>query len=479
MTEPREPDRLIRAVLEDGPSVLPDRVLDAVLGEVHRTRQWAALGPWRILPMSRTALAAAAVIAVVLVGGLVLVSRGQSAPAVGTVATASPSASMSAPASPTPSPIASASMPIGVQAPGAIAFGRFDSGTNTSTLLSVSPDGKRQASLTSSDACCLAMSPDGRFFAYAKDVGGRLAPGFASLDRSFNEWPWSWAGAGDREGNIDSARLNLAPGAVSSVAGHGTDVAFEGWDDQQPGRTGVYVSFDNGGGAVTGELKRLTTNPGTLHDIPIGFSPDGSRLLFIRDRDPSDAINGDLYVIATDGSGLHKLNPTSTRVAVSDAFGPGASWSPDGAQVAFAGFDTAKTDGTSSVYVVDAAGGTAKAIAGPGSWSTSARWSPDGTWIAFDFGPVAHDVYLVHPDGTGLRNVTASFDVGVCCSRWSPDGRWLVVQGSLTNRDDQSDLFIVSTVDSTYARLTQEPGAYRQWVDWVDAPLPASAAPSP
>jgi len=474
MTESREPDRLIRAVLEDGPNVLPDRVLDSVLGEVHRTRQRAALGPWRIQPMSRTALAAAAVIAVVLVGGLVLVGRGQSAPAVGTVATASPSASQSssAPPSPSPSPIASASMPIGVQAPGAIVFGRVDPATGASTLVALSPDGQRQTPLNSSDACCLTMSPDGKSFAYAKDVGGRLAPGFASLDRSFNEWPWSWPDPG--VGKIDTSRLNLAPGAVSSSL----NVAFEGWDDQQPNRTGIYVSFDNGGGMVIGELKRLT-NAGSLHDIPIGFSPDGSKLLFIRDRDPGDGIRGDLYVIATDESGLHKLNPTSTQVALSDAFGPGASWAPDGTRVAFSGFDTAKTDGTSSVYVVDAAGGSAKAIAGPGSWSTSARWSPDGNWIAFDFGTDAHDVYLVHPDGTGLKDVTSSFDVGVCCSQWSPDGRWLVVQGSLTGRDDQSDLFIVSTVDSTYARLTQEPGAYRQWVDWVAAPMPTSAAPSP
>jgi Tol biopolymer transport system component len=476
MTEPREPDRLIRAALEDGPSVLPDRVLDSVLGEVHRTRQRAALGPWRIQPMSRTALAATAVIAVVLIGGLVLFGRGQSAPVVGTVATASPSASQSPSVPPpSPSPIASASMPIGVQAPGTIVFGRLDSGTDKSTLLAVSPDGQRQTPLTPSDGCCLTMSPDGKSFAYAKDLGGRLAPGVASLDRSLTEWPWVWPDAG--VGTIDSTRLNLAPGAVSSSG----NVAFEGWDDQQPGRTGVYVSLDNGGGAVIGELKRLTTNPGTLHDIPIGFSPNGSRLLFIRDGDPGDGISGDLYVIATDGSGLHKLNPSSTTVSVSDAFGPGASWSPDGTQVTFSGFDATKTDGTSSVYVVDAAGGSAKAIAGPGSWSTSARWSPDGAWIAFDFAdpPVSHDVYLIHPDGSGVKDITTSFDVGVCCSQWSPDGRWLVVQGSLTGRDDQSDLFIVSTVDGTYARLTQEPGGYRQWVDWVDAPVPTSAAPSP
>ena len=113
MTDPREPDRLIRAVLEDGPTVLPDRVLDSVLGEVHRTRQRAARGLWRIQPMSRTALAATAVIAVVLIGGLVLLGRGQSAPVVGGLATASPAPSLApspAPSnSPSPAPSVAAS----------------------------------------------------------------------------------------------------------------------------------------------------------------------------------------------------------------------------------------------------------------------------------------------------------------------------------------------------------------------------------
>ena len=119
MTEPREPDRLIRAVLEDGPTVLPDRVLDSVLGEVHRTRQRAVRGLWRISTLTaagyqvRTAFAATAVIAVVLIGGLVLLGRGQSAPVVGGLATASPAPSLApspAPSnSPSPAPSVAAS----------------------------------------------------------------------------------------------------------------------------------------------------------------------------------------------------------------------------------------------------------------------------------------------------------------------------------------------------------------------------------
>ncbi len=422
--------------------------------------------------MSRNAFAAVALVAIVVVGALAMrlaiLPPTTSTTPVGVPVTTSPVASSAPSMSPAPS------IPIGVQAPGTIVFGRHG---RTTDLFAIAPDGTSQVPLSTRDTCCLSLSPDGRMFAYATDIGGRLTPGFGDLDGSYSEPTWTWGPGSGAVGEIDTNRLDLAPGAVSQQG----DVAFEGWDKQQPNRTGIYASIANGGGAAIGELKRLTTNPGLLHDVPIGFSPDGSKLLFVRDQDPADAISGDLYVIAVDGSGLRRLSPASTRVVVSDSFGPGASWSPDGRQVTFAGFDAAKTDGTSSVYVVDTAAGAAKSITEPGSWSTSARWSPDGTWIAFDRGMPdnKHDVFLVHPDGSGLKDITTGFDVGVCCGHWSPDGNWLVVQGSLTGRDDQTDLFVVSTVNSSYARLTQQPGDYLDWVDWVSAPVPSPPSPAP
>ena len=58
---------------------------------------------------------------------------------------------------------------------------------------------------------------------------------------------------------------------------------------------------------------------------------------------------------------------------------------------------------------------------------TSAQWSPDGKWIVFSAGPSTSDgyseVYLVHPEGSELRQVTSSTDD--CASLapiWSPDG---------------------------------------------------------
>ena len=70
MTTPRDPDALLAAYLAVGMEVLSDRVVDSILDEVHRTHQHRVLWPARrTRPLSRTTLAAAAVVAAVAVAG--------------------------------------------------------------------------------------------------------------------------------------------------------------------------------------------------------------------------------------------------------------------------------------------------------------------------------------------------------------------------------------------------------------------------
>jgi hypothetical protein len=71
MTASRDPERLIRAFLNEGPIELPDRTYDAVRSRLDRTRQRVVIGPWREPRMSnlmRLAIAAAAVVVVAVVG---------------------------------------------------------------------------------------------------------------------------------------------------------------------------------------------------------------------------------------------------------------------------------------------------------------------------------------------------------------------------------------------------------------------------
>jgi Tol biopolymer transport system component len=449
MTEPRDPDRLIRAFLEEGPVRLSDRTVERTLGEIHRSHRRAVLGPWRSLPMSRATLAA---IAAVLVIGVVAIFAMRATTPVGNLASPGPNASglvasSATPTGPTPSASAAPASPSPtIAAKGTILY------ELAGTIYAIAADGTNNRSLVTGQSCCIALAPDGHAFIYGTVMpDGRLEVGYQGL-------------AGDTEPDlVPPAGLSFAPGAWST----NFDLAFAGTSDSSPSKNGVYLSIDNGGGLLWGDIKRLTAPTGGAIDTPIAFSPDSSRLLFIRGTTQASQ-TGDLYVINKDGSGLRRLTPKNVGVEVDDAFGAGASWSPDGTQIAFAGFGTAPSNSISSIYVVGATSGTAKAITTPNNYVTSARWSPNASWIAFDQ-PLTgsrHYQYLIHPDGSGLVQIGQGLNVGVCCSQWSPDGTMLVTQGGLTS--DIVDLYIMNADGSGEVQLTHNPGRYNSYF-WSSA----------
>ena len=82
MTTPRDLDRLMEAFLEDGPSVMTDRVAEAIWGDVERTQQRAGIGLWRTPLMSRYAIAAA-IATIALLGGVAIYAALSQPPNVG------------------------------------------------------------------------------------------------------------------------------------------------------------------------------------------------------------------------------------------------------------------------------------------------------------------------------------------------------------------------------------------------------------
>lgn len=69
MTTRRDPERLLSAYLADGMEVLSDRVVGSILDEVHVTRQRPGYARWSRRSTVRRALAAAAAVTVVVLGG--------------------------------------------------------------------------------------------------------------------------------------------------------------------------------------------------------------------------------------------------------------------------------------------------------------------------------------------------------------------------------------------------------------------------
>jgi dipeptidyl aminopeptidase/acylaminoacyl peptidase len=189
------------------------------------------------------------------------------------------------------------------------------------------------------------------------------------------------------------------------------------------------------------------------------FSPDGRWLAFSRTSGNGKAgtLHNELDVIGVDGKNAKTL-------AVNQApYGSRAepSWSPDSQRIAFR-LDEFR------LATVPVTGGPLVPLTKPARdvFDTDPIWSPDGQWIAFAHSPSrgVSDVWLVHPDGTGLRRLTTTpipprgiSHAGSAPLAWSPDSAQLLAF--------RHDRFAVVNVATRASRTLKRLGTQYSLVD--------------
>ena len=125
-------------------------------------------------------------------------------------------------------------------------------------------DGLQETELTDVNSCCGSWSPDGTIITVPDELAeSRVLPATVNPD-----------GTSYAVHSIGPPTLNLGPSGWSP---DGNKFVFEGWDDTDPSRTGLYVS---GGFSLTGAAPVQITKA-LLHDTALDWSPDGTRLLLI------------------------------------------------------------------------------------------------------------------------------------------------------------------------------------------------------
>jgi WD40 repeat protein len=270
-------------------------------------------------------------------------------------------------------------------------------------------------------------------------------------------WTINPDGTGAENITADSQAANYTP----AWSPDGTRIAFIRERNSDPT---IYIADADGSSAAP--IKALALSN---HDL--AWAPDGTRIAYT-DR-------GDLFVMNTDGSGSRRVTPTDPKKL---DFHP--TWSPDGSRIAFARFTFSKPlspdpfvgqepSGT-GIYVVKTDGSDlTRVTTGPpnrdGSLDEWPDWSPNGKLIVFqrDF-----EIYVMNADGSALRKLTGGHSTQ---PSWSPDGMKLVFQREAPGKG-LNELYVMDADGSNVTPLDVGPATDLS-PDWQ--PVVASESPSP
>ncbi|HEX4438651.1 MAG TPA: S9 family peptidase [Thermoanaerobaculia bacterium] len=132
------------------------------------------------------------------------------------------------------------------------------------------------------------------------------------------------------------------------------------------------------------------------------------------------------------------------------------SFSPDGKTIAY----TSNIGGAAQVWTVDAAGGYPQLVTAFDDAVGGVQWSPDGKWLAFTLAPgggMNVQVYLVRPDGTGVKRLTDGGKETNGLGPWSHDGTLLV---TTSNRRSGAaiDPYLYGVADGTSRMVLENTG---------------------
>jgi Tol biopolymer transport system component len=285
--------------------------------------------------------------------------------------------------------------------------------------------------------------------------------------------------------------------------GKNGQIAFGRWLDAAQTTRAIFVINPDG----TGEQQLTHPAPGVVDNNP-DWSPDRSKISFERCSDHCEA-----WVMNADGSGARSLgvdcpgvncdsgapawSPDGETLASNRAYGPiendtikfselvlidartgrmirridatapysgdtgEAGWSPDGRQLVFTRVNssTGEPPNARAVFVANS-DGTGRRRLTP--WDLNGGdhpvWSPDGRLILFRTvsGPDDNygNLYTVHPDGTGLHQLTHYDATTIVLSySFSPDGRWITF--AKEGVGGEPDIFLMRLGGTDLAPVTQ------------------------
>jgi hypothetical protein len=255
-----------------------------------------------------------------------------------------------------------------------VLFGRENTTAGSYDVFVIGADGTAEHLLLPAPREVTRVSSDGLRIASAAVQGDRVVPTILDAD-----------GGHALELRPDPT-LNLGAMAWSH---DGTWLAFEGWDDTNPDRAGIYLLRSDGTG-----LHRLTGS-----GVPSDFSPDDRSLVLLRPEG--------VFVVGVDGTGEHQVGTLK----------------PDQSAGYMRGGQRLYAVAGGSIWTVSVDTGAATEIPVAGGRATSARLAPDGSRFVITYDATAATttgIWTIAADGTGLRELADDPNLGEVWPDWLP-----------------------------------------------------------
>ena len=284
--------------------------------------------------------------------------------------------------------------------------------------------------------------------------------------------------------NADGTRKReLIDGSGAIWSPDGTRIAFTA--SGEPEGSQIFVRWMDAEGATT-QITRLEHSPGSLRWSPdgthIAFSmlvedeeswpidlpsrPDGAkwtegpkivtRMDYRQDRRGYvDQGHSHVFVVPADGGTPRQLTDGMWNHG-------NPQWSADGSEIYFSSLreeDSEYNWRESEIYAVNVASGAIRQLTTRRGPDGGAYPSPDGSLIAYSGQPWNDDtyrnshIYVMNPDGSGVRQISGDFDRGMRGSpqlMWAPDGSGVYFN---VNREGTRHLHFAS-VDGGVTQVT-------------------------
>lgn len=248
---------------------------------------------------------------------------------------------------------------------------------------------------------------------------------------------WLMNADGSRRRRLASTTPDESDRPGPSFSPDGTRIAFVRNPSQTINANAIYVIATSGGRAIRLTRERFAYDP--------LWSPRGDLIAFRSSRDDDE---GEIYLMRPDGSRQRRL--TAQRHDVESI-----AWSPDGAFLAFAFYD-------GPIYRVRAAGGSRRLLARISAAEPDLAWSPNGRLIAYGDESAGNDISVMAADGFNERRLTRrffNFDPS-----WSPDSRSIAFAFfTRLEGPSRSGLAVLDVRGVGRRQLTRGADAYPAW----------------